>query len=141
MDQSSAEKMQDHAMRSQAMGLMPRAPEGIKTPDPFLSTQQMDNMMRRPAHLEQGREGDFSLDKKMGMGPEKIPKQPFPPSVGVPAGMGGNGKRMGGDDKGGDVDDINNREFVNPLLYKPASKPPVIKEGDWLCPEPTVGSS
>jgi hypothetical protein len=28
--------------------------------------------------------------------------------------------------------------LVNPLLYKPASKPPVIREGDWLCPDPTV---
>lgn len=27
--------------------------------------------------------------------------------------------------------------LINPLLYKPASKPPVIKEGDWLCPDPT----
>lgn len=28
--------------------------------------------------------------------------------------------------------------LINPLLYKPASKPPVIKEGDWLCPDSTV---
>lgn len=27
--------------------------------------------------------------------------------------------------------------LINPLLYKPASKPPTIKEGDWLCPDPT----
>lgn len=31
-----------------------------------------------------------------------------------------------------------NLPLVNPLLYKPASKPPVIREGDWLCPDPTV---
>lgn len=59
-------------------------------------------------------------------------------------GMGGMGhgmpgKRMGGlDDKGMDPENLKGLDFVNPLLYKPASKPPVIKEGDWLCPDPTV---
>ena len=33
---------------------------------------------------------------------------------------------------------LSNLPLINPLLYKPASKPPVIKEGDWLCPDPTV---
>ena len=30
--------------------------------------------------------------------------------------------------------------LINPLLYKPASKPPVIREGDWLCPDSTCSS-
>lgn len=33
---------------------------------------------------------------------------------------------------------LNDLPLINPLLYKPASKPPVIKEGDWLCPHPKV---
>lgn len=35
-------------------------------------------------------------------------------------------------------EEYRNLPLVNPLLYKPASKPPVIREGDWLCPDPTV---
>ena len=35
-------------------------------------------------------------------------------------------------------DDIKDLSLINPLLYKPASKPPIIREGDWLCPDPTV---
>lgn len=35
-------------------------------------------------------------------------------------------------------DDIKDLSLLNPLLYKPASKPPIIREGDWLCPDPTV---
>jgi hypothetical protein len=37
-----------------------------------------------------------------------------------------------------DDEEYRNLPLVNPLLYKPASKPPVIREGDWLCPDPTV---
>jgi hypothetical protein len=31
--------------------------------------------------------------------------------------------------------------LINPLLYKPASKPPIIREGDWLCPDSTCSSN
>jgi hypothetical protein len=30
-------------------------------------------------------------------------------------------------------------EMGNDFGMKPASKPPIIREGDWLCPDPTVG--
>lgn len=38
-------------------------------------------------------------------------------------------------------DDNKDLNMINPLLYKPASKPPIIREGDWLCPDPTVSFS
>jgi len=34
--------------------------------------------------------------------------------------------------------DPKDHDMINPLLYKPASKPPVIREGDWLCPSAAV---
>lgn len=37
--------------------------------------------------------------------------------------------------------DLKDLSLLNPLLYKPASKPPIIREGDWLCPDPTVEPS
>lgn len=44
------------------------------------------------------------------------------------------GHRGGGNLK----EDLNDLALINPLLYKPASKPPVIREGDWLCPDVSV---
>lgn len=39
------------------------------------------------------------------------------------------------------IDEIwKDQPLINPLLYKPASKPPVIREGDWLCPDSTCSS-
>lgn len=39
---------------------------------------------------------------------------------------------------GGMKEDFGDLALINPLLYKPASKPPVIREGDWLCPDVSV---
>jgi hypothetical protein len=130
----------DHSMRSASnLGMMGRGPEGMKNPsDPF--SQPLDMMMRKPPGLmDQGRGDDFGMGdpKKMGMSADKMSKPMF--ASGPPGGPVMPGKRMGGpDDKMGDPDNLKGLDFVNPLLYKPASKPPVIKEGDWLCPDPTV---
>ena len=40
--------------------------------------------------------------------------------------------------KDGMRDHQKDMDVNNPLLFKPASKPPVIREGDWLCPELNV---
>lgn len=133
---------QDNSMRSGSnMGMMGRGQEGNKNGgDPFGSTQMMDQTMRKPVGMmEPGRGEDLGMGdpKKMGMSAEKMPKPMYHPGSGMGHGMPS--KRMGGpDDKGMDNENLKGLDFVNPLLYKPASKPPVIKEGDWLCPDPTV---
>ena len=150
MDRISSEHSpQEHAIRGQPpMGMINRGQEGGKVQsDPFMSTQQLDSMIRKPGVVEPSRGDDFGMgvDAKkgsIGNGPEKMQKLSFNPNVqSLGMGSGGPMKRMvgGNDDKQNmDSDNLKDLEFVNPLLYKPASKPPVIKEGDWLCPDPTV---
>jgi hypothetical protein len=139
MDRMSNDLGPDHSLRSGSnLGMMVRG-DGMKNPsDPF--SQPLDAMMRKPpGMMDQVRGDDFGMSdsKKLGLSADKMPKPMFAP--GPPGGpMGMQGKRMGGpDDKMGETD-LKGLDFVNPLLYKPASKPPVIKEGDWLCPDPTV---
>lgn len=52
-------------------------------------------------------------------------KFPVPKTLNMDSGMVG----------GSDIKDM---KMINPLLYKPASKPPIIREGDWLCPDTMV---
>lgn len=138
---------QDHAMRPGQLGMLGRSQDGMKAQaDAFMSSQQLDAIIRKPVMVEAGRNEDFGMvdSKKLGpvgSGPDKLQKSGFNPN-GPPGGLppGGAMKRMGGgpDEKFMEQDNLKDLDFVNPLLYKPASKPPVIKEGDWLCPDPTV---
>ena len=46
-----------------------------------------------------------------------------------------NGNRMLSDMNKDMKMDHNKDIEINPFLYKQASKPPIIREGDWLCPD------
>lgn len=138
------ENAQDLGMREPAgPGLMGRNMEGLKPGlEGFAPNQQLDSMMRKPGMMDSGRLEEYPLGEmkaKHLLQPDKLAKPQFPQGMGPP-GMGMPiGKRFApNDDKHYNEDLLKDLPLINPLLYKPASKPPVIKEGDWLCPDPTV---
>lgn len=145
MERPGAEGQLDHLQRQN--NLLPnmmssnRSVEQSKNPSESFNSSQgaidSGNLRKQPG-LESSRPEDF----KLGMPGDKPPKlvglQGHP--SGPHGGMVNMKPRLGGNEEKGmfESEKEDKFDFVNPLLYKPASKPPVIKEGDWLCPDSTV---
>lgn len=85
---------------------------------------------------------DLKQEEQFSQRESLDPKQPVSPMHNMPGGGGSmenaspsKGIQMKQSKGATELQDL---AMINPLLYKPASKPPVIREGDWLCPDPTV---
>lgn len=103
----------------------------------FGSEFREQNVKEEPSYYSSGRElkqeDRFSQRESMEV-TQMVSQSPL---TKIPVDLG-NGSPMKRPEPKGNSTELKDLAMINPLLYKPASKPPVIREGDWLCPDPTV---